>query len=79
MKRQIHIIYDFICDTNLIDDIILDKINLVLKENIFSLKNLYDIYNGILTPYLEKTYKLLIRHIDGCKVTKDLYGKITII
>ena len=50
-----------------------EKINLVLKENLFSLENMLDIYNGSLTTLLIKCITLLSRHIDQCSVIMKFY------
>lgn len=39
--------YDTICNSELVDKMFGNKINYCLKDNHFSLKNLYDIYNGL--------------------------------
>ena len=57
-----------ICDTTLIHDLMHNNLNLVLKKNLLSLKNFYDIYNGALLKYLEKWYALLVKHIENCDV-----------
>jgi len=46
IKRQIHLMYDSICDLELMEPLLKKKLNYCLKQNLFSLKNLYDIYNG---------------------------------
>jgi hypothetical protein len=46
MKRQLHLMYDSICNPDFMNKTFGKKINYVLKRNLFSLKNLYDIYNG---------------------------------
>ena len=38
--------YDSICDLELMEPLLKKKLNYCLKQNLFSLKNLYDIYNG---------------------------------
>ena len=38
--------YDSICNPDFMNKTFGKKINYVLKRNLFSLKNLYDIYNG---------------------------------
>jgi len=68
VKREIHLIYDMICDEKLIENLLQDRINLVLKENLFSLKNLCEIYDGSLMKFIEKCKKYLVFHIDICKV-----------
>jgi len=67
-KREIHLIYNMICEEKLVENMLQDKINLVLKENIFSLKNLCEINDGSLKKLLEKSIKFLIFHFDSCQV-----------
>jgi len=69
LKRQIHLIYDMICNPSLVQELMTDKINLVLKENLFSLENLLDIYNGALIKLLNKCIFLLVRHVEHCEVS----------
>lgn len=69
LKRQLHLLYDMICDVDLIHHLMGDKVNLVLKENLFSLKNCLEIYNGALFKYIEKCLNLLTMHVDGCNVS----------
>ena len=54
IKRQIHLIYDSICNLDLIEPLLKEKLNYCLKMNLFSLKNLYDIYNGQESPKLQR-------------------------
>lgn len=60
--------YNMICEEKLVENLLQDKVNLVLKENIFSLRNLCEIHDGSLRRLLEKSIKLLIFHFDGCQV-----------
>jgi hypothetical protein len=46
LKRQIHLMYDSICDLELMEPLMKKKLNYCVRPNLFSLKNLYDIYNG---------------------------------
>ncbi len=46
LKRQLHLMYDSICNTEYMEKTFTKRINYCLKKNLFSLKNLYDIYNG---------------------------------
>lgn len=57
-----------ICNPILVQDLMQDKINLALKENLFSLQNLLDIYNGSLAKLLNKCLSMLKKHINHCKV-----------
>ena len=63
-----HLLYDMICDPNLVQSLLEGRINLCLKKNIFSLKNLYEIYNGSLYKLLEGYYNILCKHVLYCKV-----------
>lgn len=58
--------YDSICNTEYMDKTFTKKIHYCLKKNLFSLKNLYDIYNGHETAQVEKDYAILQRHFYKC-------------
>jgi hypothetical protein len=68
LKRQFHLLYDIICDTNIIYQLLEGRVNLCLRENIFSLKNLSDLKSGTLIKMMEGFYAILMKHIDYCKV-----------
>lgn len=76
LKRQIHLIYDSICNLDLIEPIIKNKLNYCLQKNIFSMKNLYDIYNGQETLSLQKDYEILSRHFYRCEICQKKKGHI---
>ena len=42
--------------------------NFLLKENLFSLKNLVEIYNGFMINYLENCLFMYKRHFSICTV-----------
>lgn len=65
-KRSLHLIYDMICNPFLVEDLIQDNKNLLLKMNLFSLKNFYDIKNGSLDHTIDRYLKLLKAHVEGC-------------
>ncbi|CAD8143207.1 unnamed protein product [Paramecium pentaurelia] len=67
LKRQIHLLYDMICDPKLVQTLLEKRMNLCLKRNCFSLKDLYEIYNGSLTKVIQGYYVILYKHIDLCK------------
>lgn len=46
VKRQIHLMYDSICNIELIQKVLNKKLNYCLKKNLFSLHNLYSVYMG---------------------------------
>lgn len=70
LKRQMHLIYDMICDPKYIQESLPESLHhLVIKEYLLSLKNLYDIYDGSLLPILEKAFAVLSFHISECKVS----------
>jgi len=66
MKRQLHLIFDMICESSVVLDLVGDNANLLLKENLFSLKNLSEINNGAMDRYMQKMYNMLNGHIIGC-------------
>jgi len=68
MKRQLHLIFDMICESSVVLDLVGDNANLLLKENLFSLKNLSEINNGAMDRYMQKMYNMLNGHIIGCSV-----------
>lgn len=68
LKREVHLIYNMICDEKLVESMLPDRLNLVLKENIFSLRNLCEIHDGCLPRILEKIIKYLFFHFDSCQV-----------
>lgn len=74
IKRQIHLIYDSICNLDLIEPLLRDKLNYCLKNNLFSLKNLYDIYNGQETMRMQREYEILSRHFYRCEVCQKKKG-----
>ena len=58
-----------ICNTDLVEILLtIDNMNLVLKENIFSLKNLVEIHSGNLFKYIKKIRDALRNHIYQCEV-----------
>ena len=46
VKRQIHLMYDSICNIELMEGVLRKKLNYCLKQNLFSLHNLYNVYNN---------------------------------
>lgn len=56
-----------ICDISMMHNLMQDKLNLVLKENLFSLKNLTEIFNGSLHKYLEKCLEIFFQHVNKCQ------------
>jgi len=67
-KRELHLIYDMICESIYVLDIIGNRQNLLLKKNLFSLKNLQEIYDGSLLQVIERAVTLLRKHISKCQV-----------
>lgn len=76
LKRQVHLIYDSICNLDLIEPLMKRKLNYCLKINLFSMKNLYDIYNGQETPILKRDYEILSRHFYRCEICQKRRGYI---
>ncbi|EFX61249.1 hypothetical protein DAPPUDRAFT_274317 [Daphnia pulex] len=52
------------------------RLNYCLRENLFSLKNLYDIYNGHETPHLEGEFSILSKHFYRCEVCQQRKGRL---
>lgn len=58
-----------ICDVDLIEILLTsENMNIVLKENILSLKNFMDIKSENLLNYLNKIKGALKNHINSCDV-----------
>lgn len=68
MKKKIHKMYDLICDTTIMLDILQDHSNLALKSNLLSLWNLSEINDGSLFRFMEKVSILIAKHTLKCKV-----------
>jgi len=60
--------YDLICDGKLMENLFKDRTNLFIKENILSLKNLIEIFDGSLQKLLETLHKYIFMHFDSCPV-----------
>lgn len=73
MKRQLHLMFDMICESPYVLDLLGANAHLLLKENLFSLKNLSEIYNGAMQKYMEKCFEMLKSHVSGCSVTKKRF------
>ena len=70
MKRQLHLIFDMICSPSFMMDFVESDGNLLLKQNLFSLKNLYDIHNGSLYKHMENWFITQSKHImNSCQVS----------
>lgn len=52
LKRSLHLLFDMICNHYIVLDVIQDNKNMLLKINLFSLKNFYEISNGSLEAKL---------------------------
>lgn len=76
IRRQIHLIYDSICNVDHIQAILKNRMNYCLQKNIFSLKNLYDIYNGQEIISLDRDYQVLSRHFYRCEICQKKRGFI---
>jgi hypothetical protein len=59
--------FDSICNTDFMVSLLGQRINYCLKLNLFSLKNLYDIYNSQEEVYLSKIVDSLGTHFYQCK------------
>ncbi|EAR99665.2 hypothetical protein TTHERM_00590020 (macronuclear) [Tetrahymena thermophila SB210] len=67
LKRQIYLLYNFLCHPEYLEKYLENSLNLLIKPNIFSLKNFYDINNGSLPKQVEETYKLFQTHVQECE------------
>lgn len=76
LKRQMHLMYDSICDLELIEPLLKKRLNYCLKINLFSLKNLYDIYNGHEGPSLQREYDIISSHFYRCERCQKRKGYI---
>lgn len=68
--------YDAICNVELIEPIMKNKLNYFLKPILLSLKNMYDIYNGSEKLSLSQDVDFIIRHFYQCKICQDRRGYI---
>lgn len=67
LRRQIYLIYDTICNTDAFEDLVGRKyMNLAIKPNLFSIKNLNSIHNGELTKFLSEKIFILEKHMHHC-------------
>lgn len=76
LKRQLHLMYDSICNTEYMDKTFTKRLNYCLKRNLFSLKNLLDIYNGHETGQIEKDFAILQRHFYKCEICQTRKGRL---
>lgn len=58
--------YDTICNVDFIVNLLGNRINYCLKQNIFSLKNLYDIYNSQEELHVKRAVDSLSTHFYQC-------------
>lgn len=70
MRRQLHLMYDMICDNSYINDLMGNNTNLLLKQNLFSMKQMHEIKNGAMIKFLEKCYSMISKHMLSCSVRK---------
>ena len=72
MKRQLHLMYDMICESPYVLDLMGTNANLLLKQNLFSMKNLTEIKDGAMQRYMDLNYDILKKHVAGCPVNLHL-------
>lgn len=68
LKRELHLIFDMICEGLYLLDLLGQNSNLLLKMNLLSVKNLVEIESGAMKNYIEKSLNMMISHIEGCNV-----------
>jgi hypothetical protein len=76
LRRQVHLMYDSICNSELMDKMLKGRLNYCLQQNLFSLKNLYDIYNGHEGPHLENEFTILSKHFYRCPTCQERKGRL---
>lgn len=76
LRRQLHLMYDSICNSELMDRMLRGRLNYCLKRNLFSLKNLYDIYNGHEEPAMQREFAILAKHFYKCEICQAKKGRI---
>ena len=65
--------YDYICDPNIMEDLLGTEMHLIVKKNIFTLINIMNISNGTLIERFKSFIKLLYEsHIKSCAVNNNL-------
>ena len=67
-KRELHLMYDMICEGLYVLDLVGQEGNLLLKVHLLSLKQIVEIKEGALMKFIERTYTLLDKHIQACNV-----------
>jgi len=63
-----HLLYDFICDPNIMIKLLQNYSHLALRKNLFSIKNFIEIKDGTLQKFLEDVYKKALKHVQNCEV-----------
>lgn len=76
LKRQLHLMYDSICNTEYMEKTFTKRLHYCLKKNLFSLKNLYDIYNGHELAHIDKDFAILQRHFYKCEICQSRKGRL---
>jgi len=74
-KRELHLMYDMICEGLYVLDLVGQEANLLLKINLLSLKQIVEIKEGALVKFIERIYGLLNKHIQSCNICQSK-GKI---
>ena len=67
LRRQLHLIFEAMCNADLMKILLETRLNLILRENLFSLQNLIDIHKGTLKEELYKVNKVAIEHFSQCE------------
>lgn len=65
---ELHFIFDMICNPSYVTELVSKRKNLLLKDNLLSLKNMQQIYDRSLFNHLEHCVSLLTKHIQNCNV-----------
>lgn len=68
MKKKIHLMFDVICDSTIMLDILQNHANLALELDLLSLWNFCEIKDGSMFRFMDKVFILTENHITNCKV-----------
>lgn len=67
MRKQLHLMFNQICNMYIILEIFKGRENLLLKDIYFSLNDIYDILFGDFRDYLEEKLKSFAIHFQNCQ------------
>lgn len=68
LKRQMHLLFDTICNSEFVLQLMTENKHFLLKQNYVSLKNLVDLQKPKLYENLGKHYQFFLTHVKSCEV-----------